>query len=258
MNSCTGNSLQLPRREVGFVPTGGQSPVSVAAGTAALFELSPPRPSTPGGPQDDLVYFRNGDVLPGTVHRAAADRIELTSTFSERSMVRSSVVRAVELAAEPVAPLSGFDDRWNVDDETLVTVEANEMRFMGQGVSSRDGLITGCDHIAFDLERVAGSGSVFVHVRLTGATESSDAVVPFYFMDNKLFVMGSKRNAFIPSSDDGVARIVIETHDPFRVEVNGDTVYSIPGRVNGGPWAGLTFEVSDGPLFGAPLARKTI
>lgn len=242
--------------EIAWLPVGGQEPAVVGDGRGALFQLTPAKITTVGGPQDDLAYFYNGDVLPCTVHTAGAASLDLSSRFSARKTLDAEAVSAVELSAEPVPPLSGFDDRWVVDDDTRVSIDPDRIDFSGPATASRESLVNGCDQIAFGLDRTKGTGSVFVHVRLTGTGETRDAVVPFYYMDKKLYVMGSKRNAFIPSSNDGrAAKVVIETHDPFRVEVDGKTVYSIPGKAHGGPWNGLIIEVSDGPLFGIPAVR---
>ena len=242
---------------IAWLPIGGQKPVVVHDDCSALFQLSAGETTTVGGPQDDLAYFHNGDVLPCTVYKADAISLDLSSRFSDRKVLDASAVSAVELSAEPVPPLSGFDDRWVTSDKQLVTIDSDKLQFVGPASASCEAIVNGCDQISFELDRTEGSGSVFVHLRLTGGVGTRDAVVPFYYMDNKLYVMGSKRNAFIPSSSDGrAAKVVIETHDPFRVEVDGKTVYSIPGRANGGPWNGLSVEVSDGPLFGIQAVRQ--
>ena len=246
-----------------WLPVGGARAVAPGDADFAI-QIGEVTTSVAGGPQEDLVYLRNGDVLPCRLYSASSNGIDIDSRFGKRIAIRPEDVTAVELASPAVAPLTGFDGRWRgvptgkekaeepghqVTDSTLHLTQSTEVR--------RDAILNGCDRIAFRMRRNKGAGGLFLHVGLLGDGESEDKKLPFYFMDQKLFVLGSKRNAFVPCLDEHKwFDVVIETRDPFRVVVNQKPVYSIPGTHNGGPWTGLSFEVSDGPLFGPAVKRK--
>lgn len=248
---------------IGWLADGALSPVSLATGTSSRFVLQKQKTSTVGGPQDDLVYFRNGDVIPCRLVSATADAVKITSPFAPDKELRSTDLHAVELSVDQVESVKGFDRQWTSSNEKLVSLGdtdtdlATTVRFNGASSIKHEGILAGCDRISFRMRRHAGKGGAYVHVGLLGDGEINDHALPFYYMDDKLFVLGSKRNAFIPcKSDTTYYDVIIETHDPFRVEVNGTEVYAIPGNLNGGPWHGLAFEVSDGPLFGPAVRRK--
>ncbi len=246
---------------IAWRPEGAEAPVATSDATEIKLQLATQTSSVAGGPQDDLIYFRNGDVVPGQLQQAGATGIEVTSKFSDLVRLSSADVRAIELASAPVEPLTGFDDRWEVrtvDDAVAeFVVNADELRLKGAGAVQRDSILAGCDRIQFNMQRNQGTGGMFLYLILTAENRSDEKKLPFYFMDEKLFVLGSRRNAFIPCLEgEEHFEVVVETRDPFRVEVNGKTVYSVEGNENGGPWSGLAFEVSDGPLFGPAVKRK--
>ena len=245
-----------------WLATGAVRPVTPSLGEQLDIEIAEPTSSVAGGPQEDLVYLRNGDVIPCRLHAAGSGGIDLGCRFGKRTRVQPSDVSAIELSSPPVAPLTGFDDRWRATEDEAnesIAVTDSSLRLQGSLQVQREAILNGCDRIAFRMRRNKGSGGLFLHVGLLGDNndEAEDKKLPFYFMDQKLFVLGSKRNAFVPCLDENQwFDVVIETRDPFRVAVNEKTVYSIPGTHNGGPWTGLSFEVSDGPLFGPAVKRK--
>ena len=257
--SATANS------KLGWLPIGGVTASKLTLNSDSQLYLREIETSSVGGPQDDLIYLRNGDVLPCRVSRVVPDSMTIESELVEATSIDTELLNAVELSVDKVAPLKGFDERWETNESKendaakgeKITVARDRIHFRGSGTVDRDAILYGCDRIAFDLKHRVDEGGIFLHFGLKGDEAVEDQAIPFYFMEEKLFVLGSKRNAYIPCEEEtGLYRVVVETHDPFQVTVNGKKVYSVPRNENGGPWSGLAFDVSDGPLFGPPLRKK--
>lgn len=257
-----------------WLAIGASDPVEPAAGVPTKVALAEMTSTVAGIPQEDLLYFRNGDMLPCQLYSVAEDLVDVNSRYTDRRQVQPTEISAVELSTQPVDPWKGFDEQWQVEPDgrqnefpaageqgevtSRVQFAPDELRIDGAATVTRRGILAGCDRVSFGLQRTGGTGGVFVHVELLGDSDVEKKRLPFYFMDRKLFVLGSKRNAFIPCLDgQDTFDVVIETRDPFRIAVNDKTVYTVDGSENGGPWTGMSFRVSDGPLFGAAVRRQT-
>lgn len=262
-----------PAGRLAWQAIGATRAVEPVAGVPATVVLAEMTSTVAGVPQEDLLYFRNGDMLPCQLYSVNGDMLDISSRFTDRRQMQGVEVSAVELSTQPVDPWRGFDDRWLVEQDarqngvpdvpdqrdvaSRVQFTPGSLKIDGPATVTRRGILAGCDRVSFGLQRTGGTGGVFVHVELLGDSDDDRKRLPFYFMDKKLFVLGSKRNAFIPCLDGHETfDVVIETRDPFRIAVNDKTVYTVDGSENGGPWTGVSFKVSDGPLFGAAVRRQ--
>lgn len=262
VNGRTLHGHLKPSRDgsLGWMPLHGDQAAALADDIALRINLESMATHDIGTADDDLLYLRSGDVVPCHVLTANEQGLKVASRFSGDALLPHAEVKAVELAAPPIAPIEGFDERWNIQDAARAKLDDSRsiVTFWQPTSIEHPTIMTGCDRLEFRLKRKQFEklGSFF-QVTLHN-DENEDRTVPFYFSGEKSFVMGTLGAAFKPiRSDNGEFVVRIQTF-PFEVSVNGVSmgVSRQSNRDRGAKWRGVSFALGQGQTRGVHPNRR--
>ena len=177
----------------------------------------------------DMIYLRNGDIIPCHIETIDDQHVELNSIFAGHGRMSRSEVKAIDFGSSGENALLRFDHpTWvlNNENDGAIDRQANQVTFNESGTIGHANAFVG-NTMTFDLTWTADEPvSLGVGVRSREANQLGSASFRLYFIGDQIHVRGLERErgfVYRHRLSDRSATIEMSLRsNHFRMFINGD------------------------------------
>ena len=213
----------------------------------------------------DMIYLRNGDVIPCRIETIDDQHVELNSIFAGHGKISRSEVKAIDFGSSGENALLQFDHpTWvlNNENEGAIEREGDRATFNESGTIGHENAFVG-NTMTFDLTWTADEPvSLGVGVRSREANQLGSSSVRLYFIGDQIHVRGLERErgfVYRHRLTDRSARIEMSLQsNRFRMFINGDNALDQVLRSQREDGQGLVFATKRERPNKAPKELLTI
>ncbi len=235
---------------LGWKPVGSKNASPLLSKDPARVVRKVSAATTPPPDKREMIYLRNGDIIPCRVVSIGQDLVDVDPAFASVTSIPRSQVKAITLASDASEAVLEFDHpSWMIraGQEKFVKRSANKAVFMNTATLTHMDLLAG-DSLQFDVEWTANEPvSVTVGLQAPHLRRSTAWRFKLYFTGEQVHVQGLRANqgfVYRHRLRERTANIQISLRsNRFHMRINGDTALNQPFEPGTHRGRGVAFAI---------------